>query len=170
MRKMNVRRLAMYGLLVALAFVFSYIEMLIPFNIGIPGVKLGLGNLVVMVTMCLLRRRDALVVAVTRIVLVGLTFGSPSSMLYALAGGLLSFAVMALLLPAKRISLYGVSMAGGLAHNFGQLAVAVFATQTVRIVWYLPILLVSGIVTGGLIGLAAVLIVRRLPARVTQGI
>lgn len=161
----KILSVAIYGLLLAVAFAFSFIEVLIPFNLGIPGVKLGLANLVVVVMLACLPWQGALTVSVLRILLSGLLFGGPSGMLYALAGGLCSFAVMALLLRCRHFSLFGVSMAGGLAHNFGQLAVAIWATQTARIVWYLPVLIISGVTTGALIGLAASLIIPRLPKR-----
>ncbi len=145
------RKTALYGLLIALAFVLSYVESLLPV-FGIPGVKLGLANLVVVTALYALRPRDALVVACVRILLVGFTFGSPVSMLYSLAGGLLSFVVMALLRRLDRFSVIGVSVAGGVCHNLAQLAVAAMVLRTPPLVWYLPVLLVSGVLTGALIG------------------
>lgn len=146
------RKTALYGLMIALAFIFSYIESLLPV-VGIPGVKLGLANLVVLVTLYLLRPRDALVISLVRIVLVGFTFGSPASMLYSLAGGLLSLGVMVLCRRTEKFSLLGVSLAGGVTHNLAQLAVAAAVLRTPQIVWYLPILLLSGMLTGALIGI-----------------
>lgn len=148
------RKTAVYGLLVALAFIFSYVESLLPV-MGVPGMKLGLANLVVLVTLYLLRGRDALAISVLRIVLVGFTFGSMSSMLYSLTGGLVSFALMALCRRTDKFSIIGVSVIGGVAHNLAQLAVAAAVTRTLSIAWYFPILLVSGVVTGALIGVIA---------------
>ena len=162
MNKASVaRRLATYGLLIAVAFLFSYIEALLPLSLGIPGVKLGLANLAVVLTMALLSRREAWVVALVRILLVGFTFGNPYSMLYALCGGVCSVAVMSLLWNSRRLSVLGISMAGALAHNIGQLLFAAAVTETARLWWYLPLLLVSGAVTGGLIGAAALAVLRR---------
>ena len=132
------RKTALYGLLVALAFIFSYIESILPVPIGIPGVKLGLANLVVLVALYLLGPMDALAISGVRILLVGFTFGSPASMLYSLAGGLLSWLVMWLCRRSNRFGVAGVSVAGGVSHNVGQLAVAAVALSTARIVWYLP--------------------------------
>lgn len=146
------RKTALYGLMVALAFIFSYIESLLPV-VGIPGVKLGLANLVVLVTLCLLRPRDALVISLLRIVLVGFTFGSPASMLYSLSGGLVSLGVMVLCRRTDRFSVLGISVAGGVSHNLAQLAVAAAVLRTPQIVWYLPMLLLSGVLTGALIGI-----------------
>lgn len=156
------RKTALYGLLVALAFVLSLLESLVPLPIGIPGVKLGLANGVVLVTMYLLGTRPALAVSCLRILLVGLTFGSPASMLYSFAGGLVSFGVMVLCRRSGRFSVAGVSMAGGISHNLAQLAVAALVLQTPRIVWYLPVLLVAGTVTGWLLGFLATLLLPRL--------
>lgn len=160
------RRTALYGLLVALAFVFSYLESLIPVPLPVPGIKLGLANLVVVAALYLLRPGEALAIGCLRILLVGLTFGSPATMLYSLSGGLLSFGMMVLCRRSGRFSVAGVSMAGGVSHNIGQLAAAAALTATPQLVWYLPVLLFSGLATGLLIGLAARLVLpplRRLP-------
>ena len=156
------RKTALYGLLVALAFVFSYLESLLPVFIGIPGVKLGLANCVVLVTLYLLRPVDALAISCVRILLAGFTFGSPASMLYSFCGGLLSLLVMILCRRSDRLSVLGVSIAGGVSHNIGQLIAAAAVMRTLQIVWYAPVLLVSGTLTGGLIGLLARLLLPRL--------
>ncbi len=160
------RKTALYGLMIALAFIFSYIESLLPV-VGIPGVKLGLANLVVLVTLYLLRPRDALAISLVRIILVGFTFGSPASMLYSLAGGLVSLGVMILCRRTEKFSILGVSIAGGVSHNLAQLAVAAAVLRTPQIVWYLPLLLVSGVLTGALIGVVARLCLPKLQ-RITR--
>lgn len=158
-----VKKVAMYGVLVALAFIFSYVETLIPFEmIGIPGIKLGLANLVVLVAMYVLRSTDAFVISLVRIALVGFTFGNPYSALYGLAGGLLSFAVMAL---GKRVGWFGmmgISLLGGISHNVGQMLVAIRVVENVRVSYYFPVLMISGAITGAVIGLVAEQIVKRL--------
>lgn len=156
------RKTALYGLLVALAFILSYLESLFPLSIGIPGVKLGLANLVVVLALYRLCPRDALAISLVRILLAGLTFGSPTTMLYSLCGGLLSFAVMVLCRRIGWFSVIGVSMAGGVSHNVGQIAAAAVLLGTGKIVWYLPVLLVAGLVTGGLLGLIVRLLLPRL--------
>ncbi len=162
------KKVPLYGLLVALAFVLSYVEMLVPFSLGIPGVKLGLANLVTLVALYLLPVPGAAAVAVCRIVLAGFTFGSMSSMVYALCGGALSFAVMLLFKKLSAFSPIGVSVAGGVAHNIGQLLCAVFVMQTVSLSWYLPVLLLSGTVAGAVIGVFGGLILQRLPKETTE--
>ncbi len=148
------RKTALYGLLVALAFILSYLESFLP-PIGVPGVKLGLANLVVVVALYRLRPQDALAIALLRIILAGFTFGNPASMLYSLAGGLVSFAGMTLLKHSTTFSPLGVSVVGGVCHNLAQLAVATVVLRTAPLLWYLPILLIAGVVTGAIIGLLA---------------
>lgn len=156
------RKTALYGLLVALAFVLSLLESLFPLPVGIPGVKLGLANGVVLTAMCLLGTGPALAVSCLRMLLAGLTFGSPVTMLYSFAGGLVSFGMMVLCRHSRRFSLVGVSIAGGVTHNLAQLMVAAWVLDTPAVVWYLPVLLVTGLVAGGLLGLLTNLLVPRL--------
>lgn len=156
------RKTAVYGLLVALAFIFSYIESLIPIPIGIPGIKLGLANGVTLVALYLLRPADAFAIGCLRIVLAGLTFGSPVSMLYSLCGGLLSLGVMWLCRRSNRFSVVGVSIAGGVAHNIGQIALAAVLLATPAVAWYTPVLLLTGTLTGTLIGVLCRLLLPRL--------
>jgi heptaprenyl diphosphate synthase len=153
------KRLTISALLVALAMIFSYIEVLIPFNFGIPGIKLGLANLVVVVALYLLGARQAFVISMVRILLVAFTFGSFASLLYSFAGGLLSFAVMALCRKIKGLSTMGVSVAGGVSHNIGQIIVAVLVVENMNLFFYIPVLMIAGIITGLLIGLVAGLVI-----------
>ncbi len=151
--KSKARQVALCGLLVALAFILSYVEALVPINLGIPGVKLGLANLVVLIALYTLDLRWAFTISVVRIVLAGLTFGGLFSMLYSLAGGLLSFVVMALLSRKNLLGTVGVSICGGVAHNIGQLLMAMLVLETGSVWYYFPVLLISGSVAGVLISL-----------------
>jgi heptaprenyl diphosphate synthase len=154
MKNSKAKRVAFYGIFVALAFVFSYIEVLIPFTVGmIPGFKLGLANIVVLTALYAMGVKEAFVISCIRIVLVGFTFGNMFSILYSLAGGLLSWLIMCIFKKVKAFSVIGVSIAGGISHNIGQIAVAAIVLQTKSIGFYLPLLLVSGTITGLLIGL-----------------
>lgn len=161
MNRKKGRNIALFGMMVALAFTFSYLESLIPFNFGIPGVKLGLANLVVVVALYTMKPGEAFFIAVVRIFLAGLTFGNVYSLAYSLCGGILSFAVMALVRKTK-LSIVGVSMLGGICHNIGQIAVAAIVMETARIAYYLPVLLAAGLATGLLLGIVAKLIVDRV--------
>lgn len=156
------RKTAFFALFVALAFVFSYLESLIPLNFGIPGIKLGLANLVVLTAMYTVGEKQAFAVSVIRIILAGLTFGGVFSLVYSLAGGILSFCAMLLAKRCRSLSVIGVSIIGGATHNIGQIAAAAIVMQTYRIVYYLPVLLLTGAVTGAVIGILSKIIIRRL--------
>lgn len=158
----HIKENGVFALFVALAFVFSYLETLIPFNFGIPGIKLGLANLVVVTAMYTVGEKQAFAISVIRIILAGLTFGGVFSLVYSLAGGILSFFAMLLAKRCKALSITGVSIIGGSVHNIGQIAAAAVVMQTYRIVYYLPVLLLSGAVTGAVIGIVSGIIVNRL--------
>ena len=155
-------RVAYFGVFTALALIFSYVESLIPFQIGIPGVKLGLANLIIVIALYKMSLREAYLLSVTRVVLAGLIFGSMFSILYSLAGALLSLTVMAFLKKSGGFSILGVSIAGGVMHNVGQLIVAMFVVQTFSVSYYIPVLLIAGLITGLVIGIAADSMLRRL--------
>lgn len=160
MKDNKAKKIALYGMMVALAFTFSYLESLIPFNFGIPGVKLGLANLVVIVAIYIMKPAEAFSIALIRIFLAALTFGNVYSLAYSLCGGILSFIVMYLTKKSK-LSVIGVSMLGGICHNIGQIIVAAVVMETVRIAYYMPVLLVAGLMTGLLIGIVSKLIIDR---------
>lgn len=160
--KLNVKKLSECSVLAAIALIFSYVEFLVPISIGIPGIKLGLANTVIVIALYTLDAKSAFVINVVRIALAALLFGSVYSALYSLAGGVLSFAVMYLLKKSNLFSTIGVSMAGGVVHNFGQLLVSALALKTPKILSYFPVLTISGIITGIFIGIVAVLVIRRV--------
>jgi len=159
---MNTKKIAYLGLLIALAFVFSYIEFLIPVNIGVPGAKLGLANLVIIVAMYTLNEKDAFVLSMVRIVLVGFTFANLASMLYSLAGGILSYAAMVIAKRTDKLSITGVSVLGGVFHNVGQIIMAIWVVKTASLVYYLPVLMVSGIAAGVAIGILGSMVTKRI--------
>lgn len=159
---MHGRKVAIFGVFTALALIFSYVELLIPINFGIPGAKLGLANLMTVLVLYKMGIKEALALSVTRIILSGFMFGNLFGILYSLSGGLLSFLVMVLLKKSDRFSVAGVSIGGGTAHNIGQLLVAMVVVQTYQAGYYLPVLLVAGEVTGLLIGLVAKEVLKRI--------
>ena len=156
------KKAAYMGMLTALAFVFSYIESLLPINLGIPGVKLGLANLVVIVALYTMGLRAAFTLSLVRIILAGFTFGNPASMVYSLAGGMLSLLVMVLGRKAKLFSVTGVSVLGGVFHNVGQILVAMLVMENANLAYYLPVLVLSRTAAGVLIGIMAAILVKRL--------
>ena len=159
---MKTKNIATFGMMIALAFILSYIESIIPMPVAIPGIKLGLANLVVLTALYNMGAKEAFVLSLIRIVLVGFTFGSPSTMLFSLAGGLLSWALMVLLRKVKSFGMVGVSVAGGIAHNVGQILTAIWIVDNATILYYLPFLLISGVVTGAVIGIVGSLIVNSI--------
>ena len=146
----------------------SYVESLIPFYFGIPGVKLGLTNIVVVLMLYCVGTKEAFAISMLRIVLAGFLFGNLFSILYSLAGGMFSFLVMYLLKRTGKLGVLPVSVAGGMSHNIGQIAVAAFVVENINIFYYLPVLFVAGIVTGLLIGVAAQEIILRLGGRLKR--
>lgn len=155
-------KVAYFGVFTALALIFSYVETLIPIHFGIPGAKLGLANLVVVIVLYKAGWKDALLLSVTRIVLSGFLFGNLFGILYSLAGGLFSLGVMTIIKRRESFSMIGVSMAGGVTHNIGQLIVAMIVVETYQVGYYLPALMLAGLVTGTLIGLVCREVLRRL--------
>lgn len=155
-------RAAYFGVFTALALIFSYVETLIPIHFGIPGVKLGLANLAIVIILYKTDFKEALLLSVTRVILAGFIFGSLFSILYSMAGGVLSLIVMTVMKQRKSFSIIGVSIAGGVSHNIGQLVVAMLVVETYRVGYYLPVLLIAGMVTGAVIGIVCREVLKRV--------
>jgi heptaprenyl diphosphate synthase len=149
-------------MLIALAFIFSYIEALFPMPVPVPGIKLGLANLVNVTGLYTVGVAGTIAVGLVRIVLVGFTFGNTFSMIYGLAGGALSLMVMTLMKKSGWFGTIGVSVAGGIFHNVGQLLIAAFVTRTMGVFSYFPVLAVAGVITGAVIGILGGLITERI--------
>lgn len=156
------KRVARLGIFVALAMVFSYIEVIIPFSFGIPGVKLGIANIVVVTGLYFLKPQDVFLISMVRIVLMGILFGNGVSLLYSLGGGILSFLIMLVCKKLKFFSIIGISVVGGVFHNLGQLLAAMAVLQNEKIAYYFPVLLAAGVVTGALIGILAERVVKAM--------
>ena len=159
---MKASKVAQYGLLTALALVLSYLESLIP-PLWVPGVKLGLPNLAVVFALYRLGWKDACAISLVRVALVTLLFGNGAALAYSVAGAALSLSLMGLLKRTGKFSTVGVSVAGGVAHNAGQILVAMALLETSRLAWYLPVLWVSGTIAGVLIGIVSGVLVERVP-------
>lgn len=152
---------ARVALLASLALIFSYVEAVIPYNPGIPGVKLGIANIVTVIALYRFGAKEAAAVNVIRIIIAGLLFSGLFGMLYSLAGAALSLAGMIVLKKTGLFSVIGVSMAAGVLHNLGQLLVAAALIEDLRIFFYFPVLLFSGIAAGILVGFASAIILSR---------
>lgn len=155
------KKVAFYGMFVTLALIASYVETLIPISIGIPGVKLGLANLITILVLYCMGWKDAVLITCIRIVIAGFLFGNLFAITYSFAGAIASLIVM-LLLKKLDFGTIAVSAMGGVFHNVGQIVFAVFLVENTRLFYYLPVLLISGILAGLLIGILGGQIIKRL--------
>ena len=156
------RQVAYIALMTALAAVAGYLEMLFPINyFGIPGVKAGLANVVSLVALYMFGPVYAFIIMVARVLLVGFMFGNMYSIIFGLTGGALGMMVMILLKRTGAFTITGVSAAGGVSHNMGQLIVAVITLEGINLVYYIPVLVLSGTICGCLMGIIAGMVYER---------
>lgn len=160
-KRMKTKTTAEFGCLIAFAMIASYVEFLLPIPIGIPGAKLGLANVAVVYGLERIGAKGMILVNICRILLCGLLFGNLYSMLYSFAGGIFSMLVMIILYKTKVFSIIGVSIAGGVVHNLGQLMLALVITEVPVLLYYIPFLLIAGALTGLLNGWLARIAVQR---------
>ncbi len=159
--KVNVHRLTTVSLTLAAALILSYVEAMLP-SLPVPGVKLGLANVAVVFALYALGGREAAGVSFLRVIIVGILFGNAASFAYSAAGAVFSFAVMAVLKKTGLFSHVGVSLAGGVAHNVGQIAMAAVILGTGAVIYYLPVLLAAGLVSGVAVGMLGGIAARRV--------
>ena len=155
-------RVAYFGVFTALALMLSYIETMIPIQFGVPGIKLGFANIMIVIMLYKSSAKEALLLSIVRIMLSGFLFGNLSSILYSIAGGVLSLGIMTLLKKQGGFSVIGVSVAGGVSHNVGQLIVAMLVVETYQVGYYFPVLLVAGVLTGLGIGVVSQEVLKRI--------
>lgn len=160
MHMQNSKKMAVLAMFTAFAVILSYLETFLPV-IAIPGVKLGLANFVVLIAIYFLGYKEALLINVARIIIIGAFFGNLFSICFSIVGAVISFAVMALLKSTNRISMVIVAVAGGVFHNAGQLIVAAFVVDTYSVFSYIPVLITAGIVTGAIIGILSEIVYKR---------
>lgn len=171
-KNLSPQQLATMGMLSALALALSFLESLIPFQPGLPGVKLGLANLVIVFALYRMNVHSALLINTVRILLSSLLFSGLFGLLYSAAGAAASLAAMTLLLQINRkreqagksilFSIFGVSMTGGVFHNLGQLLIAIFILSSLNLVYYLPVMIISGIAAGLVNGMVAWLLLQKI--------
>ncbi len=162
MRDNKAKVVALNGILVALALILSWVERQTPVFFATPGMKLGLTNLVVLIALYCIGPKSALVINAARILLVGFLFGNGISILYSLAGGMLSTTVMILLKRTEKLNIITVSIIGGICHNTGQILVAMALLQTTSLAYYMVILWFAGLGAGAVIGLLGGILTKRL--------
>lgn len=153
---------AMCGVFIALAMILSYLENLIPIYFVVPGIRLGLANIVTIIALTELGLKSAIIVSLGRIVLSGILFGNVTVIIYSLAGATLSLLVMCIVRKIKVFTLTGVSICGAVAHNFGQIIVAVIVLNNINIMYYMLVLTVTGAVAGTAIGILTGIILKKL--------
>lgn len=159
---MKTKKLAFIGISVALAMILSFVESQIPALIAVPGVKVGLPNLVIVFLLYKCSWREAALVNFVRVVLSSILFGNVQTLTFSLAGAAISLLGMILLMRTEKFSSVAVSVVGGVLHNLGQILAAVLWLGTMEIAYYLPVLLISGTVAGVLIGIVSGMLVKRL--------
>ena len=159
---METRKVVHMGMLIALAMILSFIESQIPAFVAIPGMKIGLANIAIVFALYTLDFRSALTISLIRVVLSSLLFGSVVSLLYSLAGALISLAGMVLLNRTGLFGVMGISVFGAVLHNLGQIAVAWFILKTQALVYYLPFLLFSAVAGGVVTGIIAAVLIKRI--------
>ncbi len=154
--------MARISLLASLAIIFSYVEAIIPYNPGVPGIKLGIANTVTVIALYKFGSREAVAVSIIRIIISGLLFNGAFGMLYSLAGAAVSLTGMLLLKRTGLFSVVGVSMAAGVLHNLGQMFTAAALIEDLRVFYYFPVLLLSGTAAGILVGILSAMILKIL--------
>ena len=161
--KTNAKYVAFLGVFLAFAVAAGYLERLAPPVIpAFPGIKLGTANIAVIVLMYLKDCKTAFLLNVLRVILSGLLFSGPWGTVYGISGALLSFAVMAALKKTGIFGAAGISAAGGVFHNLGQICVAALLAENIKLFYYFPVLTISGVITGAAVGYSAGLIIIRL--------
>lgn len=153
------KRISVIAVFTALALIFSYIEAIIPFNLGVPGVKLGIANIVVVCALYIFGVKEAAGISLIRVFVIGLLVGNAVSLIYSLSGAILSIAVM-IICKRLKLSVIGVSAMGGIFHNVGQLSAAALILNSSTVMYYYPVLFISGIVTGIIIGIVSLPIIK----------
>ena len=162
---MKIKKLTLLALCVSLAMILSFIESQIPAVVAIPGVKMGLTNIVVVYVLYKLGWKEAIVISLTRVFLVGILFGNGVSLIYSFAGALVSFIGMLLLKKTKAFSCMAVSITGGVLHNLAQIGAASLVMTTNILTYYAPFLILSGTIAGTAIGIIAAILIKRIDVK-----
>ena len=163
-KRKRTEKIALMGLTASLALLLSYVEFLLPpLFIAVPGIKVGLPNVVILFSLYVLGIKYAVLISITRVIISSMWFGSPLTLAYSLAGAVLSLLLMSILYKIDKLSAVGVSVAGGVTHNLGQVFVAMILLDTPQIAYYMIVLAVTGTVSGIFIGLCGAILIKRIP-------
>ena len=159
---MKTKKLVTLAVTISVAMILSFVESRIPAFVAIPGVKVGLANIAVIFALYKMGWREAITVSVIRVILVALLFGSVVSLAYSIAGALISLSLMILLRKIGIFTEVAVSVVGGITHNIGQILIAFLLLETKVVFYYLPFLMVSGVIAGIAVGVASALLIKRI--------
>lgn len=159
----KTKRIALLGVLTSVALVLSYLEaMLPPISTAVPGIKMGLPNIIIIFLLYKFGLKEAVIVSIIRVFIVSLLFGNVMTLAYSIAGAVLSLALMTLFKKLNFLSAIGVSIIGGISHNLGQILVAIFLFDTIQIGYYMIVLSITGTIAGVVIGIISSILVKKL--------
>lgn len=158
----NSKTVAYIGMFSAFAIIISYLESLVPINIAIPGIKPGFANIVIVLAIYCLNFKAGILINFIRILVIGIMFGNIYSIIISFAGAILSLTIMIITKKTKFFSIVGVSICGGVFHNIGQLIAAYFLTDVFVLGYYLPFLIIGGLITGVMVGILSNIIYERI--------
>lgn len=164
----NTKKLTILSLLISVAMILSYVESLVPAFVAVPGVKVGLSNIVAVFALYTLGASGAVTVSVIRVFLSSLLFGNFAMMIYSLAGAVLALMFMIIIKTVDAFSEIGVSVVGGVMHNAGQIIAAAFMMENAGIAYYMVPLVISGTVAGVAVGLVSALLIKRIGVRIKK--
>lgn len=160
--QLRSKHVAFLGLMVALGLLFGYVESMFVIPIRVPGIRIGFSNIITVVTLYLMGPVSSFIVSITRVILSGVLFGNGISIIYALTGATVSYAGMFAVYKINRFSAVGVSVVGGVLHNVGQIIVAMIITESVNVIYYIPVLIVVGTLAGCVVGVVSDILIKRL--------
>jgi len=158
----NTKKITLISILISQAIILGYFERFIPINFIVPGAKLGLANIVTLISLFLLTFKETTFIMVSRVILLSFMFGSLPGIIYGLSGGILALTAMYIAIKTGKISIIGVSIIGAVFHNIGQLIIAAIIINNINIFYYLPLLLIVAIPTGIFIGLTSKFLLKYL--------
>lgn len=158
--KISVKKIAIIAIFITLALVLSYVDSLIPLAIMVPGIKIGLANIVIILSLYMIGEKETILISTIRVILSSLLFGTMLTFAYSIAGAILSFIIMVILKKKTTLAMMTISIIGAVSHNIGQIIMAVIIMSTKEIIYYLPILMITGVISGTIIGILSSLLIQ----------
>lgn len=156
----SIKKIALIAIFITLSLILSYVDNLIPINIVVPGIKIGLANLIIIYSLYMLGIKEAIFISIIRVVISSILFGSILTFVYSLTGAIVSLLIMVILKSFTSLTVITISIIGGVMHNMTQIIVAIILMNTKEIVYYLPILILTGVISGMMIGIFSTLLIK----------